>query len=101
MYVSSDEDDEYDDISVSSPSSSSSFASTLHSHSTSSCTTISSSDSSFSNDDNSDYIILLNKIPCQVFCIEKLQGTLEDLLEDIKDIKTDVILSCIFQISFY
>tara|TARA_Y100000389_G_C17443742_1_gene510277 strand:+ start:110 stop:1645 length:1536 start_codon:yes stop_codon:yes gene_type:complete len=58
------------------------------------------STTSSNSDSNNDYIILLNKLPVQTFFIEKLQGTLEDLLGNIDDIKTDVILSCIFQVSF-
>lgn len=90
MYVSSDEEDD-DDNSISSISTKSSFSKS---------SSVETYDSDISDNENNDYIILLNKIPCQIFCIEKLQGTLEDLLEDIKDIKTDIILSCIFQISF-
>lgn len=51
-------------------------------------------------DDNADYIACLKNIPCQMLFIEKLEGTLEDLLLDIKDLDTDIILSCIFQISY-
>ena len=57
------------------------------------------SDCSSYYDDN-EYISLLKKIPCQHFFIEKLEGTLEDLLHDIENTNTDLILSCIFQISF-
>tara|TARA_Y100000389_G_scaffold189213_1_gene212703 strand:- start:722 stop:2191 length:1470 start_codon:yes stop_codon:yes gene_type:complete len=46
-----------------------------------------------------DYIACLKNIPCQHFFIEKLEGTLEDFL-DKNDVKEDLILSCIFQISF-
>jgi hypothetical protein len=45
-----------------------------------------------------DYVALLKNIPCQLFFIEKLDGTLEDLLDDNFD--PNIILSCIFQISF-
>ena len=50
--------------------------------------------------DNSfdDCIAKLLKIPIQLLFIEKLEGTLEDLLDE--DIAEDVLLSCIFQISF-
>ena len=62
------------------------------------------SDSSYSSDsseeDTNDYIILLKDLPCQFFFIEKLQGTLEDLLDEIEDLNIDIILSCIFQVSF-
>tara|TARA_B100001094_G_C18181928_1_gene801427 strand:+ start:1507 stop:2919 length:1413 start_codon:yes stop_codon:yes gene_type:complete len=51
-----------------------------------------------SDDEDNDYISLLKNIPCQYFFIQKLEGTLEDFLEG--DINTDIILSCIFQISF-
>ncbi len=48
-----------------------------------------------------DYIASLKKIPCQIFFIEKLEGTLEDLLtENIDELNTDIIISCIFQVSF-
>ena len=57
------------------------------------------SDCSSYYDDN-EYISLLKKIPCQHFFIEKLEGTLEDLLHDIENTNTELILSCIFQISF-
>ena len=60
--------------------------------------TESDSDSEYSS--NNDYISIINKIPCQNFFIEKLEGTIEDLLGDIEDIDIDVILSCLFQISF-
>ncbi len=90
MYVSSDEesDDESDD-----ESSTSSSIST-----TSSCLSISSDSSS--NRDHNDYIMILKNLPVQLFFIEKLQGTLEDLLCEIEDMNVDVILSCIFQVSF-
>jgi len=58
-----------------------------------------SSTSSGSSNKN-DYIILLKNLPCQFFFIEKLQGTLEDILTNIEDLNIEVILSCIFQISF-
>jgi hypothetical protein len=70
MYVSSDESDESDE---------------------------SSEDSYY---DDNEYISLLQNIPCQNFFIEKLDGTLEDLLEKMENTNTDLILSCIFQISF-
>lgn len=45
-----------------------------------------------------DCIAKLLKIPIQLLFIEKLEGTLEDLLD--KGIKEEVLLSCIFQVSF-
>jgi len=71
MYISSDESDNDDD----------------------------SSYDSYYDDDN-EYISLLQNMPCQNFFIEKLDGTLEDLLDKIENTNTDLILSCIFQISF-
>jgi hypothetical protein len=90
MYVSSDEEDSPVDYS----SSNSSLSKSTLTDSSKSY----SSSSSFES--NNDYIILLNNLPSQTFFIEKLQGTLEDLLGDIEDLKIDVILSCIFQVSF-
>jgi len=49
-----------------------------------------------SNDD--DYIAILKDIPLQLLCIEKLEGTLEDLIDD--NISEELLLSCFFQISF-
>jgi hypothetical protein len=106
MYVSSDEEvDEEEDkeegySSDYSSSSSSSSTSTSSSSSTSTSSNSSNSYSSSCPGSNNDYIIPLNKLPSQTFFIEKLQGTLEDLLGDIEDLKSDVILSCIFQVSF-
>lgn len=45
-----------------------------------------------------DYIATIKDIPLQLLCIEKLEGTLEDLIDD--NISGELILSCIFQISF-
>ncbi len=87
MYVSSDEEED---------DSSSDGSSSISSGSSSSIS-ISSDGSSHSNN---DYIILLEKLPTQLFFIEKLQGTLEDLLTKIEDLNIDLITSCIFQISF-
>lgn len=57
----------------------------------------SNSDSdSESNDD--DYIAIIKDIPLQLLCIEKLEGTLEDLIDD--NISEELLLSCFFQISF-
>lgn len=51
--------------------------------------------------DNGEYISLLKDIPVQMFFIEKLEGTLEDLLnEDIEKLNADIIKSSIFQVSF-
>ena len=67
---------------------------------------LSSSDDDTSNDsdsdyeDNGDYIALLKNIPCQYFFIEQLEGTLEDLLSSIEDFNQDLLLSCLFQVSF-
>ena len=48
--------------------------------------------------DNDDYIIKLKNIPIQYLFIEKLKNTLEDLIDD--NISEELLLSCIFQISF-
>ena len=48
---------------------------------------------------NDDYIAKFKNIPIQLLFIEKLEGTLEDYLLD-DDFKEEVLLSCIFQISF-
>ena len=53
-----------------------------------------------SYESSNDYIVILEKLPVQLFFIEKLQGTLEDLLTTIEDLNIEVILSCIFQVSF-
>jgi len=59
-----------------------------------------SSDSNSSSSTNKDeYISVLKKIPCQNLFLEKLDGTLEDLL-DCKEVDFKVILSGLFQISF-
>ena len=64
----------------------------------------SSSDDSSSDDsyyDENEYISILKDIPCQHFFIEKLEGTLEDLLgKDIEDTNSEIILSCMFQVAF-
>ena len=60
-----------------------------------------SSDSDSDNgSDTNDYIILLNDIPTQFIFIEKLEGTLEDLLKPLDKLNIELILSCIFQVSF-
>ena len=56
--------------------------------------------SSKCSSNNNDYIARLKNIPCLHFFIEKLEGTLEDILDDINNLNIDIILSCIFQISF-
>ena len=65
-------------------------------------------DSSSSEDDyndnyndnyNDDYIAHINKIPLQLLFIEKLEGTLEDILLD-DDFNGNLLMSCLFQISF-
>lgn len=58
----------------------------------------SSIDNKNEKDSFDDCIAKLLKIPIQLLFIEKLEGTLEDLLNE--DIKEEVLLSCIFQISF-
>lgn len=55
---------------------------------------------SFSSYNNDDTISLLKDIPCQLFFIEKLEGTLEDLLDDIEKTDHNILLSCLFQVSF-
>ena len=59
----------------------------------------SDSDSDDSDDsyDNNDYISVVKNIPTQLFFIEKLDGILSDLLQNINK---DIILSCLFQVSF-
>ena len=53
-----------------------------------------------SDDDyNDDYIAHINKIPLQLLFIEKLEGTLEDILLD-DDFNENLLMSCLFQISF-
>ena len=55
-------------------------------------------DEKYEEDSFDDCIAKLLKIPIQLLFIEKLEGTLEDLLDE--DIKEEVLLSCIFQVSF-
>jgi hypothetical protein len=61
----------------------------------------SSGDESSSSDEdyNDDYIAQINKIPLQLLFIEKLEGTLEDILME-KDFNENLLMSCIFQVSF-
>lgn len=57
------------------------------------------SDKSDNSDDlEDDYIATIKDIPIQHLYIEKLEGTLEDLLD--AKIEEEVLLSCFFQISF-
>lgn len=58
----------------------------------------SSIDEKYEENSFDDCIAKLLKIPIQLLFIEKLEGTLEDLLDE--DIAEEVLLSCIFQISF-
>tara|TARA_E500000178_G_C16985947_1_gene738210 strand:+ start:205 stop:1761 length:1557 start_codon:yes stop_codon:yes gene_type:complete len=58
----------------------------------------SSSRTSKSSDNFTDCIAKLTKIPIQLLFIEKLEGTLEDLIDD--NISEEILLSCLFQISF-
>lgn len=68
------------------------------SNSDSECEDKSSIDEKYEENSFDDCIAKLLKIPIQLLFIEKLEGTLEDLLDE--DIKEEVLLSCIFQISF-
>ena len=58
------------------------------------------SDNSDYSDDFNEYISLLKNVPCQNLFIEKLEGTLEDILHNIEETDVNIILSCIFQVSF-
>ena len=105
MYISSDEEDSDDEEdnekrSTSGNSSSTSTSGNSSSTSTSGSSSSSSTSSSSSSTSGNDYIVILEKLPVQLFFIEKLQGTLEDLLTKIGELNTDLILSCIFQVSF-
>ena len=55
-------------------------------------------DSDKEDDSFDDCIAKLTKIPTQLLFIEKLEGTLEDLLDE--NIDEETLSSCIFQISF-
>ena len=97
MYVSSDEEETSEsDISDSNSSEEDIDENNKKTYSNTNSTL--SIDSLESN--TNDYIISLKDLPVQLFFIEKLQGTLEDLLSDLEGLNTDIILSCIFQISF-
>ena len=50
------------------------------------------------NNNYDDCIAKITKIPIQMLFIEKLEGTLEDLIDE--KISEEVLLSCMFQISF-
>jgi len=54
---------------------------------------------SYNSYSNEDYIAKIKNIPIQLLFIEKLEGTLEDYLLD-EGFKEEVLLSCLFQISF-
>ena len=60
----------------------------------------SESDSDSDVSDSGDYIAILKNIPCQYFFIERLEGTLEDLLPSIDECNFDLLLSCLFQITY-
>ena len=51
-----------------------------------------------SSDFGDDYVAIIKDIPLQQLYIEKLEGTLEDLLDE--KIEEEVLLSCFFPISF-
>ena len=53
------------------------------------------SDSEINND---DYIAIIKDIPLQLLCIEKLEGTLEDLIDE--NMNEELLLSCMFQVAF-
>ena len=57
----------------------------------------SSSDDSY-EENNDDYIAIIKDIPLQLLCIEKLEGTLEDLIDE--NISEELLLSCLFQVAF-
>jgi len=76
IYVSDTDDSDIEDISRSS---------------------ISSSESD-NNEYNDDYIATIKDIPLQMLCIEKLNGTLEDLIDE--NISEEELMSCLFQVSF-
>ena len=98
LYISSDEDyedDEDDKDEEDEEDEDDEVKSNIDSLSSSSSTL-----SSLSSCYNDDSIALLKNIPCQLFFIEKLEGTLEDLLDVIDKINHEVLLSCIFQVTF-
>ena len=59
----------------------------------------SESDSTESDDSMQDeYIAILKKIPVQLLFIDRLKGTLEDIIDN--EFNDDILLSCLFQITF-
>jgi len=70
--------------------------SSLSSHHSSNKSSIDKDDES--SIDKDDYIAVIKDIPLQLLFIEKLEGTLEDLLDE--KISEEVLQSCIFQVSF-
>ena len=95
IYVSDDESSSSDDESEKSDSGSEKSNSDNESVDESDNSSI---DNKNEKDSFDDCIAKLLKIPIQLLFIEKLEGTLEDLLDE--DIAEEVLLSCIFQISF-
>ncbi len=102
IYVSSSDDEEYsssDDEDCPSSDDENLPSSDDEDRPSSDNSSISDTSNSSDEENNSDdCIALLKNIPCEFFFIEKLEGTLEDLLEE--NFNKDIILSCIFQISF-
>ena len=90
----SDSEDSIESI----PSSFSSFGSIQSHHSDKSDKSEKSVKSDKSSDYGDDYVAIIKDIPLQQLYIEKLEGTLEDLLDE--KIEEEVLLSCFFQISF-
>ena len=50
-------------------------------------------------EEEDDYIIKFKNIPVMSLFIEKLEGTLEDIIQN-KDFTIDIMISCFFQITF-
>ena len=90
----SDSEDSIESI----PRSFSSFGSIQSYHSDKSKQSNQSEKSDKSSDFGDDYVAIIKDIPLQQLYIEKLEGTLEDLLDE--KIEEEVLLSCFFQISF-
>lgn len=97
IYISSSDDEDHDDSDDESIDNSEDNSEDNNKNSSDDDETISIT-SSEEYYKNNDYIVSLKNIPCQLFFIEKLDGTLEDLLDD--NIDHNLIISCIFQISF-
>jgi len=93
----SDSESEIEDI-IRSPMSILSNSSSNSSSKKSSNKSSNSSSKSDYNYINDDYIAKIKNIPLQYLFIERLEGTLEDLLDD--DISEELLISCMFQISF-